>query len=43
VGAVFLALEGDELRQQRLAQRAEWIADARHVSEWEMRRYGELF
>lgn len=25
------------------AKRAEWIAYARHVSEWEMRRYGELF
>lgn len=25
------------------AKRAEWIAYARHVSDWEMRRYGELF
>ena len=25
------------------AKRREWIAYARHVSDWEMRRYGELF
>ena len=25
------------------AKRAEWVAYARHVSDWEMRRYGELF
>jgi len=25
------------------AKRAEWIAYARHVSDWEMQRYGDLF
>ncbi len=35
---------GTTLTQEFVAaKRAEWIAYARHVSEWEMRRYGELF
>lgn len=47
------ALERDEVLCEALgetlsrefvaAKRAEWISYARHVSEWEMRRYGELF
>jgi len=47
------ALEADEVLCEALgatlarefitAKRAEWIAYARHVSEWEMRRYGERF
>lgn len=35
---------GSTLAQQFVeAKRAEWIAYARHVSDWEMQRYGDLF
>jgi glutamine synthetase len=37
------ALGATLAREFIAAKRAEWIAYARHVSEWEMRRYGELF
>ncbi|MGD9832789.1 MAG: type III glutamate--ammonia ligase [Piscinibacter sp.] len=53
LGEAVDALEADEVLREALgatlvrefvtAKRAEWIAYARHVSEWEMRRYGELF
>ena len=42
--AVLCEALGATLAQEFVAaKRAEWIAYARHVSEWEMRRYGELF
>ena len=37
------ALGATLAREFIAAKRTEWIAYARHVSEWEMRRYGELF
>ncbi len=37
------ALGATLAREFVAAKRTEWIAYARHVSEWEMRRYGELF
>ena len=53
LGEAVEALEADDVLREALgttlsrefidAKRAEWIAYARHVSEWEMRRYGELF
>ncbi len=53
LGEAVSALEADAVLREALgetlahefvdAKRREWIAYARHVSEWEMRRYGELF
>jgi glutamine synthetase len=41
LGEAVDALERDDVLCEALG--ATWIAYARHVSEWEMRRYGELF
>ena len=42
--AVLCEALGAPLAQEFIeAKRAEWIAYARHVSDWEMQRYGDLF